>query len=158
MGLCPPQAGVAPDLWAGAIRLLAAPLLVFSPAVARLRRATAGEKKIGLASREPGPKAPAYLPLRGGKAAGSRLKSVPADPCQKKESHPVAPGHGTLALTGVQNAATGFPTPFHTISHQITGFGHSSLVMCHSPFVIRRYDVTHPGKESKPLPQKTLRR
>jgi len=58
MGLCPPQAGVAPALWAGAVKRPAFPLLVFSPAVARLRRATAGEKKMGLEPREAGAKGP----------------------------------------------------------------------------------------------------
>jgi len=61
MGLCPPQAGVAPALWAGAVKRPAFPLLVFPPA------------------EKPGPKAPAPAPLRGGKAAGSRLKPVTTD-------------------------------------------------------------------------------
>ena len=58
MGLCPPQAGVAPALWAGAVERPAFPLLVFSLAVARLRRATAGEKKMGLSPRKAGAKGP----------------------------------------------------------------------------------------------------
>jgi len=58
MGLCPPQAGVASALWAGAVKRPAFPLLVFFPAVARRRRATAGKKKMGLSPREAGAKGP----------------------------------------------------------------------------------------------------
>ena len=58
MGLCPPKAGVAPALWAGVTRRPRPILLLFSPTVARRRRATAGEKKMRFSPPNAGAKGP----------------------------------------------------------------------------------------------------